>query len=72
MTVFNQIHSECGIILVPNPNSVLLGKIVKQCEINDDYCPCSSIQNEDTKCPCLKARKQGQCCCSMYVHLLND
>lgn len=38
-------------------------------DINNGYCPCAVIQNEDTKCPCKEFREQttpGLCHCGRY------
>ena len=36
------------------------------------YCPCSLLQNEDTKCPCKTFREQtteGECHCGRYIKI---
>lgn len=35
------------------------------------YCPCSLIQNEDTKCMCKEFREmeEGECHCGLYVKI---
>lgn len=36
---------------------------------NNNYCPCSIVKTEDTKCPCKEFRESefGECNCGLYV-----
>lgn len=45
--------------------------IRKQLKENGGYCPCSLLQNEDTKCMCREFREQieGECHCGLYVKI---
>ena len=54
-----------------NENKELVEIIRKQLKENDGYCPCSLLQNEDTKCMCKEFREQteGECHCGLYVKI---
>jgi ferredoxin-thioredoxin reductase catalytic subunit len=57
---------------VLNPDKNLVSKIRQALSDNDNYCPCSIVKNEDTKCPCLKFRTQKECCCELYIDELQN
>lgn len=40
---------------------------------NNGYCPCSLLQNDDTKCPCKEFREQesGVCHCGRFIKIEN-
>jgi len=52
-----------------NPNTKIATKISWAIIRNNGYCPCNQEYNdiEETKCPCLKYRTTGDCCCNLYV-----
>lgn len=52
-----------------NPNDKVVSAIRKRLLTTDGYCPCNQrdVIKEDTKCPCLKYRTTGECCCTLYV-----
>lgn len=52
-----------------NPNEKIVNSIRKRLVKTDGYCPCNQkdVPKEDTKCPCLKYRTTGECCCTLYV-----
>lgn len=55
--------------IVLNPDKTLVNKIKSRLKENSGYCPCSIIQNEDTKCMCKDFRQQtieGLCHCGLY------
>ena len=54
-----------------NKNKELVEMIRKQLKENGGYCPCSLLQNEDTKCMCKEFREQieGECHCGLYVKI---
>lgn len=54
-----------------NENKELVEMIQKQLKENSGYCPCSLLQNEDTKCMCKEFREQteGECHCGLYVKI---
>ena len=54
-----------------NKNKELVEMIRKQLKENSGYCPCSLLQNEDTKCMCREFREQieGECHCGLYVKI---
>lgn len=51
-----------------NGNEKIVAAIKRRLDVTDGYCPCvaDSIGNEDYKCPCLKARKDNECCCRLF------
>jgi len=52
-----------------NENTKIVDAISKRLKVCDGYCPCvpDSINNEDYKCPCKKAREEQECCCRLYM-----
>lgn len=54
-----------------NEDKELVEIIRKQLKKNGGYCPCSLLQNEDTKCMCREFREQieGECHCGLYVKI---
>ncbi len=52
-----------------NTNKQLVTELRQKLKENGNYCPCSLIQNEDTKCPCKEFRETqelGLCHCGLY------
>lgn len=51
----------------------LLEEILKQLKENDGYCPCSIVQNKDTKCACkafrdmINTQTPGECLCGRFI-----
>ena len=50
-------------------NKELVNEIRTKLKENNDYCPCSLIKSEDTKCMCKEFRNQelGECHCGLYI-----
>lgn len=61
------LEAENGTKLVLNKDTALVEKIQDRIEKRDGHCPCRVEENEDTICPCLEARKNGRCCCKLFV-----
>lgn len=56
--------------IVLNQDEVLVADIRKRLKENNGYCPCVTIQNDDTKCMCKAFREQthpGECHCGLYI-----
>jgi hypothetical protein len=57
-----------------NPDKDEYEEITEAVTINDNYCPCLSYKNEDTKCMCKAFREQeesGFCHCGRYYKVKN-
>ena len=55
--------------VILNDNKEIVKKIQKGLKNTGGYCPCSFIQNENTKCICKEFREQnfeGLCHCQLY------
>lgn len=55
--------------IIINSEKELVNQIREGLRINNGYCPCSVIKNEDTKCMCKEFREQsksGYCHCGLY------
>lgn len=55
--------------IILNDNKKIVDRIRQGLKENEGYCPCSLIQNEDTKCMCKAFREQqteGLCHCELY------
>lgn len=55
--------------IIKNPNKEYFVEISQKVKDNDNYCPCSLLKNEDTKCICKEFREQkeeGFCHCKRY------
>ena len=55
--------------IVLNEDKKLVAAIDAELKQNGGYCPCSIIQNEDTKCMCKEFREQtesGYCHCGKF------
>jgi ferredoxin-thioredoxin reductase catalytic subunit len=52
-------------------NKELVNEIRTKLKENNDYCPCSLIKSEDTKCMCKEFRNQelGECHCGLYIKI---
>lgn len=52
-------------------NNITLSKnynaICAAIEKNSGYCPCRSVKNEKTLCPCDAMRKTGKCICNLFI-----
>ncbi len=54
-------------------NKDVVSEIKEKLKMNNWYCPCSLIKNEDTKCMCKEFREQktiGECHCGLYEKIL--
>ena len=54
-----------------NPDDSVVKEIREALRANDNYCPCSIIKNDDTKCMCkaFKEQKSGMCHCGLYIKI---
>lgn len=53
-----------------NEDDILVADIRRRLKENNGYCPCVTIQNDDTKCMCRAFKEQdyeGECHCGLYV-----
>ena len=50
-----------------NPNKEIVKTIKDGLKKKNGHCPCLIEMSEDTKCPCLKMRKEHKCCCGLYI-----
>ncbi len=52
-----------------NPDKKLVELVRKNLKINDGYCPCAIVKNDDTKCMCkhFREQKEGICHCGLYI-----
>ena len=52
-----------------NPDAGYVAEIKRKLKENGGYCPCSLVQNEDTKCMCKEFREMesGTCHCGLYI-----
>ena len=48
-------------------NEAVKNAIIKRLEIKNGHCPCNPATTDDYKCPCLKMRTEGKCCCGLYI-----
>ena len=61
-----------------NPDQNVVEEVRAALKVNDGYCPCAIIRNEDTKCMCKKFREQvaqgipGECHCGLYEGVNED
>ena len=53
----------------PNPDREYAREVRKKLKDNNNYCPCSLVKNEDTKCMCKEFREmeEGMCSCGLYI-----
>lgn len=55
--------------VIQSKNRILVEKIKQGLKDNNGFCPCSLLQNENTKCMCKEFREQlseGDCHCGLY------
>ncbi|WP_039230644.1 ferredoxin-thioredoxin reductase catalytic domain-containing protein [Clostridium haemolyticum] len=55
--------------IIENEDKIIVKKIREGLKRTGGYCPCSLIQNKDTKCMCKEFREQsneGFCHCKLY------
>jgi len=53
-----------------NTNTKLVEAIQNRLRLNNGYCPCALIKNDDTKCMCKEFREsieEGPCHCGLYI-----
>ena len=58
---------------IPNPCKRTYDEVTKAVKDNDNYCPCSLLKNENTKCQCVEFKEQtieGFCHCGRYQKIL--
>ena len=57
-----------------NPNEEEYEEITEAVKLNDDYCPCLSYKNDDTKCMCKEFRNKPEtdfCHCGRFYKVKN-
>ena len=55
--------------IIKNLNEEVYVKVAKNVKDNNGFCPCSIIQDQDTKCMCKEFREKtniGLCHCELY------
>ena len=54
-----------------NPNKDIAEAVRQALRDNNNYCPCRTIKNEDTLCPCKEFREGplGECHCGLYIKI---
>ena len=52
-----------------NTDLELVKEIKKQLAANNGFCPCTTVQTQDTKCMCKEFRDmtEGTCRCGLYI-----
>lgn len=64
--------------ITTNSNKEHVAKIRAQLKENDNYCPCSVVKNDSTKCMCKAFRDQidrgesGFCHCELYQAIITN
>lgn len=60
--------------IIINPDAETVINVRKALTLNNGYCPCKLLQNEDTKCMCKEFREQedGECHCGLYIKIKED
>ncbi|MCF0125592.1 MAG: hypothetical protein HUJ68_07540 [Clostridia bacterium] len=56
--------------MIPNPDKEFFEYISAKVKENGNYCPCSILKNDDTKCICKEFREskiEGYCHCQRYL-----
>lgn len=56
--------------IILNQDKSIVEDIRKRLKENNGYCPCVTIQNDDTKCMCKAFKEQdseGECHCGLYI-----
>ena len=60
--------------ILKNPNEEEYNEITEAVKLNDNYCPCLSYKNEDTKCMCKAFRDSKEtdfCHCGRFYKVKN-
>lgn len=57
-----------------NDDPELVKEIQAKIKVNNGYCPCSLIKNQDTKCMCKNFREleEGECHCGLFVKIKDE
>lgn len=52
-----------------NPDKDYVKEIRSRLKENNNYCPCKTEKNEDTKCPCKEflEMESGMCHCGLFI-----
>lgn len=61
--------------IIPNPDKDKYDSITQAVKDNDNYCPCSLVRNENSKCICKEFREQdyeGFCHCTRFKKVIDD
>ena len=61
--------------IIQNPDKEEYLSITQAVKDNDNYCPCSIVKNEDTKCVCKEFREQeneGFCHCGRFKKVIEN
>lgn len=59
--------------IIPNPDAEMYRQVSEAVIKNDNFCPCSLIKDETTKCLCKEFREQdteGLCHCGKFLKIL--
>lgn len=52
-----------------NPDKEHVNEIRKKLKDNNNYCPCSLINDIDHVCPCKEFRENKHCHCRLYINI---
>ena len=61
--------------IIPNSNKEEYDEITQAVKDNDNFCPCLTVRNSDTKCICKDFREQtteGFCHCGRYLKIKEE
>lgn len=60
--------------IILNPDKEYVAEVRRQLKNNGQYCPCSLIKSNDTKCMCKEFREmdEGMCRCGLYIKQKDD
>jgi len=63
------------LIVKENPNKEYADSVREALKLNNMFCPCSMVCNDDTECMCKKFREQdyeGYCHCELYYKISSE
>lgn len=58
--------------IFPSPDKELKKELDEAIKINEGYCCCATVKNDDTKCPCKEFREQTDvdfCHCGRFYKI---
>ena len=56
--------------IIKNPDEEMFKEVQAAVKANDGYCPCRTIRDQNSKCPCFYFRSQttaGECDCGLLM-----